>query len=697
MLSSRVSVLRAPCEALCTQLASPTVECSRPLTAERCAAAFSPKVAGAWHLHRLTAHLDLAFFVLLSSVSGVTGMMGLASYAAANTFLDALSYLRRDRGLCASSLAYGMWAGDGMAERIEASTLTHLAQHGLGMLSPHAALRLLEQAVCSGRALSVAAKFDLRRLGEYHAEQCSVPSLYSNLPIFTANSTSSPFNLQTDLRTRLLRYPPMQHSRILLASVRETVAKALGFAKPEQLDISRPLREIGIDSLTAVLIRNKLANLTNLTLGARVVLQYKTLQDLTDFLSGELQRDLCPSTTESDGSATPTSAGSEEVSLSPYVDNISKGFLDPAFRFHRDPLVSRRSELVFVTGGTGFVGAFIVQGLLDLGINVQCLVRATSNDHAKQRIVHTLKSYQLWQDDYAPLLHAQHGDASKLLLGLSREDFDSVADTVDTICHAAALVDWMRPLENYLGPNVVSSHEVLRLASQGRVKTLHFVSTISTLSNYLGLAGRIDDGETGYGTSKFLAERMVAAARWRGLKAFIYRLPLVSASSITGHFRHDRGDFLHNFIVSCLDMDLFPSVNANLASIIPIDHLSATIVSMISQENPSEEHGQDFDFLNGQPQSLDDFSRKFTAAKGSTQGVVPFDAWKRNALAHAAAHPNGSAARIIAIIDGCDEVSFAATFTGLARSRYVFGVEDRPVPPMDDDYVRRYLSRIQSD
>lgn len=102
----------------------------------------------------------------------------------------------------------------------------------------------------------------------------SAPLLYRNLPKVQCISTpliSYPSSLSSDLRTRLVHFTPTQRSRLALESVRETVAKALGFSSPEQVDVNRPLRDIGIDSLIAVLVRNKLANLTDLALGARVV------------------------------------------------------------------------------------------------------------------------------------------------------------------------------------------------------------------------------------------------------------------------------------------------------------------------------------------------------------------------------------------------------------------------------------------
>jgi thioester reductase-like protein len=90
------------------------------------------------------------------------------------------------------------------------------------------------------------------------------------------------------------------------------------------------------------------------------------------------------------------------------------------------------------------------------------------------------------------------------MLGLQEEEFDSPAERVKVICHSGGLVDWVRPLKDYVGPNIVSTHELLRLASQGRSKVLHLVSTMSMLPKYFGYDPKEGDGEYGYGTSKYV-------------------------------------------------------------------------------------------------------------------------------------------------------------------------------------------------
>jgi polyketide synthase 12 len=80
-------------------------------------------------------------------------------------------------------------------------------------------------------------------------------------------------------------------------------------------------------------------------------------------------------------------------------------------------------------------------------------VRAREADHG-ERLGAILASYVLWKPSIAPLLNTVIGDASKPLLGVSEEEFHHLADRVDSIRHAGALVDWIRPLSDYLGQEV---------------------------------------------------------------------------------------------------------------------------------------------------------------------------------------------------------------------------------------------------
>ncbi|RYO94322.1 hypothetical protein DL766_000599 [Monosporascus sp. MC13-8B] len=279
------------------------------------------------------------------------------------------------------------------------------------------------------------------------------------------------------------------------------------------------------------------------------------------------------------------------------------------------------------------------------------------------------------------------------LLGLAEEVFDDLANRVDAICHSGALVDWMRPLEDYIGPNVVSTHEVLRLASRGCAKAVHLVSTISTLPKHMGLDLTEGDQEYGYGASKYIAERMMAAARWRGARASVYRLPYVTASTTTGCFRRDRGDFLHNLIVGSLEMGAFPSLDADMSAVLPIDYLSKTIVAVMTQN--VHRIGWDFDFLNTRAPTCDDFFKLIGAVSGGKE-IVTFSTWKQRALDYATGHPTSPLARITSVFDRYTDETAAGMFKGSSVGKHVFGSNDHPAPLMNEQFICTYLNRIKT-
>jgi thioester reductase-like protein len=320
-------------------------------------------------------------------------------------------------------------------------------------------------------------------------------------------------------------------------------------------------------------------------------------------------------------------------------------------------------------------------------------VRASGINHARQRLVDTLESYGLWKSDYALLLNAVVGDMARPLLGLSKEVFDDLADRVDAICHSGALVDWMRPMEDYVGPNILSTQEVLRLASCSRGKAVHLVSTVATVPRYLGYDVSENEYEYGYATSKFMAERLVAAARWRGARASVYRMPFVTASSSNGHFRLDRGDFLHNLIAGSIEMGSFPSLDGNLSMVLPVDYLCKTVVSIVTQD--LSRIGQDFDFANTHAPTFNYFFKLMVAARAGHE-VVPFSRWREQALAYAAAHPTSPLARIAAVLDGCNNEIAGAMFKTPLLGEHVFGDSEYPVPPMNKQFVQKYIDQIRA-
>lgn len=142
-------------------------------TPERFERVLAPKLTGAWHLHELTRDMDLAAFVLFSSVAGTLGSPGQGNYGAANAFLDALAAHRHKRGLAASGLAWGLWAqgGNGMTARLGDAELARMRRQGARAMTVREGLRLLDASLARPEPHLVPLKLDVARLQQTGEEQ----------------------------------------------------------------------------------------------------------------------------------------------------------------------------------------------------------------------------------------------------------------------------------------------------------------------------------------------------------------------------------------------------------------------------------------------------------------------------------------------------------------------------------------------
>ncbi|MET8831989.1 SDR family NAD(P)-dependent oxidoreductase [Streptomyces sp. NPDC004610] len=252
------------------------------LTPERLTAVLRPKAEAALVLDELTAGLDLAQFVLFSSAAGVVGTPGQAGYAAANAALDALAERRRAVGRPALSLAWGLWApASGMTGHLTGTHLERLAREGAGTLTAQEALTLLDAALASGRSTVVPLKLDTARLPR------PVPHLLRGLvrePARRTAARNAPDG--TGPTERLAALPEEQRALQVLDLIRAEAARVLALPGADTVRPDRPLRELGLDSLTAVELRNRIAARIGAVLPATVLFDHPT----PDRLAGHLLR-----------------------------------------------------------------------------------------------------------------------------------------------------------------------------------------------------------------------------------------------------------------------------------------------------------------------------------------------------------------------------------------------------------------------
>nr|WP_086821520.1 type I polyketide synthase [Allokutzneria sp. NRRL B-24872] len=240
------------------------------------------KVAGAEHLDAL---LDdpATTFVLFSSNGGVWGSRGQGAYAAANAHLDALAVRRRARGLHAVSVAWGLWGGGGMGE---GAGEDYLRRHGLGVMDPEHALAALQQTLDHDETTVSVADVDWPRFAVGFTAARPRP-LIEGLVEAPAEEQVA----ENDLAGEVAALAEDDRRSFVLDLVRRQAAAVLGHSGVESVEPDRPLRELGFDSLTAVELRNRVAEATGLKLPTTLVFDHPTPEALARFVLGEFHFD----------------------------------------------------------------------------------------------------------------------------------------------------------------------------------------------------------------------------------------------------------------------------------------------------------------------------------------------------------------------------------------------------------------------
>ncbi|MEU9336961.1 type I polyketide synthase [Streptomyces sp. NPDC048290] len=250
-------------------------------TPARLDAVLRPKADAAWLLHELTRDHDLTAFVLFSSAAGVLGTPGQATYAAANTFLDALAAQRRAQGLPATSLAWGLWEQHSdLTGHLGRTDHERNARHGTRPLTTAEGLALFDAATATDESLLVP-------LAPRHgADPAHLPPVLRDTVRTRrpAARASAPDDSGTPLAARLRALDPDAREESVTALVRAEASTVLGRDDRTAVAADRAFKDLGFDSLTSVELRNRLAAATGLRLPPTLVFDHPTPKALARHL-----------------------------------------------------------------------------------------------------------------------------------------------------------------------------------------------------------------------------------------------------------------------------------------------------------------------------------------------------------------------------------------------------------------------------
>ncbi|HET7272633.1 MAG TPA: amino acid adenylation domain-containing protein, partial [Rubrobacter sp.] len=375
---------------------------------------------------------------------------------------------------------------------------------------------------------------------------------------------------------------PRAEKEALLARVWEEVLRLdEGEVEPED-----NFFDLGGHSLAAAQLSSRVEEGFGVHVSMPMFMEDPTLGGLCERIEA-LQRD------ETDGQARPSEDLRAEAVLDPEI--VPQASTD-------EPLTLRDASNVFLTGATGFLGAFLLDELLDnTTARVHCLVRPRGD--ATEAIETNLRRYGLWRHEWAERIVPVPGDLGEPLFGMEEGEFDALAKEVDLVIHTGAVVNLVYPYSALKAANVGGTREVLRLACRHGAKPLHHVSTNGIFPPDMGRCEEdadLDDlaeaREDGYGRSKWVAERLVREAAARGLAVCVYRPGNVSGHSETG--TSNQRDLLGAVIVESLRLECGPEVEGWRMEMTPVDFVAAAIVHIASDP---ESFGGNYHLANPDP------------------------------------------------------------------------------------------------
>jgi amino acid adenylation domain-containing protein/thioester reductase-like protein len=512
----------------------------------------------------------------------------------------------------------------------------------------------------------------------------AVPSVFVELKSLPIQATSGkvdrselppppprPARRERDDVTRLPETAPRSEKEALLARAWEDVLRLdEGEVGPED-----DFFDLGGHSLAAAQLSGRIEQGFGVHVSMPLFMEDPTLRGLLDRIEA-LQRD---------GTAGETMAAEDLV-----AEAVLEPGITPRPAPDGTPTLLEAGD-VFLTGATGFLGAFLLDGLLSsTDARVHCLVRPRGDDADGMGYIEAnLRGYGLWRPWLAQRIVPVLGDLGEPLFGLDEGDFDALAREVDVILHPGAVVNLVYPYSELEAPNVGGTREVLRLACRHGARPVHHVSTNGIFPPGMGLCGEdadLDDlagaREDGYGRTKWVAEKLVREAGERSLPVSVYRPGNVSGHSETG--ASNPRDLLGAVIVESLRLGRAPEIEGWRMEMTPVDFVAEAILRLAS--DPAAQGGT-YHLANPDPPPADEVFDLLEEG-GYPLERLPYEEWLQRI--DAAPPGEGSPGEIVGVAaPAADEFREGNTYDD-HNTRRALGDDGPTRPAIDEKLMETY-------
>lgn len=396
----------------------------------------------------------------------------------------------------------------------------------------------------------------------------------------------------------------------ILLQVKSVFEKVLNI---EQYNLTDSFLELGGDSLMGFELVSKIEERFHVKLDLREVLLDSSVSGVANYVRRVL----------TGGKGTSKAVNLEqECHLDPAIS--------PSGAYETAPQDCRN---ILLTGATGFLGAQLIRAILTQypkeGLHLYCLVRADSEEAGLERLIKNMEHYECWKEEYRGFLHPVIGDLSTEKFGLSDEQWQELAQTIQVIYHNGALLNFIFPYEFLKETNVHGTVETLRLACAGQPKYYHYVSSYSVYDTPNNKGKRVYENDPlntargfslAYSETKWVSEKLVGIAQKRGLHTVIYRPGDITGAS-NGIWEMD--DMVSRMIVGTIQMQAIPRTSYCM-HMTPVDFV-ADAICCISRK--PEAMDQSFNLVNPAPVPVKK-AVSYIRAHGYPVRYISFGAWK---------------------------------------------------------------------
>jgi NAD(P)-dependent dehydrogenase (short-subunit alcohol dehydrogenase family)/aryl carrier-like protein len=254
------------------------------MTTETFQRVMRPKLRGGWLLHTLLKDYPLDFFMLFSSTGSIIASLGQANYAAANAFLDALAVYRRKQGLPALSIGWGPWS-IGMVEQLKLEQF--YTRRGIDLITPEMGMQILTRVTGQDPAHLVAISANWATARDA-APQGSLPPMFLLLGEGEAQTEVASVDGDSALLNLLAETEAAKRLPLLESRLSEMIAHVLQL-ESEQLETQGALTSLGMDSMMAIEVKNRIASSVKVDVSVLELLQGITITQLAGRVLSTLQ------------------------------------------------------------------------------------------------------------------------------------------------------------------------------------------------------------------------------------------------------------------------------------------------------------------------------------------------------------------------------------------------------------------------